>query len=336
MRHRDLLPAILLLLLALPAAASPAAFDVSGPLRVENPYPPILPFLLPPAEAPSRLPPGGATLTWAATYGNAFHWDPGMPYEDLSVLIDGEMVKLTVDADCRPAAGLAVGASLSLVGAYGGFLDPVIQGFHGLFGLPNGGREWYPDNRFGFRVVRSGVAMIDLDQPFWAFGDLALSAKWSPLAGGRHRPGLALQAAFSLPIGAADRFVSSGAFNASLGALASWRRSPFALYAGLRYLYLGEPDWPTVLGFRPHNLAFFACLEWATSNGAAWLVQADGATLPYPYPHPWLGTVSATVSFGTRLRLGRRLLLQIHLSEELLSFASLDISAGAAAVLALR
>jgi hypothetical protein len=99
----------------------------------------------------------------------------------------------------------------------------------------------------------------------------------------------------------------------------------------VRYLYLGQASWGPVLGFRPHNLGFFASLEWAARSGkVAWLLQADALSLPYLDPHPWLNGLSGTVSFGARFRLGPRLLLETHLSEELFSFATLDIAAGCA------
>ena len=90
-----------------------------------------------------------------------------------------------------------------------------------------------------------------------------------------------------------------------------------------------------MLGFRPHNLDFFASLEWARSDRVAWLLQADGMTLPYLHPHPWLGALSGTVSFGARFRLSPRLLLETHISEELFSFATLDIAAGCVAKIVL-
>jgi hypothetical protein len=176
---------------------------------------------------------------------------------------------------------------------------------------------------------------VDLDEPSWAFGDLVLSAKWTLRDGQAGGFGAALQAALSLPIGSAQRFTSSGRPGACLGVLGSWRHSPFAAYGGVRYLVLGEPSWGPVLGFRPHNLGFFAGLEWARSDRVAWLLQADGMSLPYLHPHPWLGALSGTVSFGARVRLSPGFLLEMHLSEELFNFATLDVAAGCVAKIVL-
>ena len=257
-----------------------------------------------------------------------------MLYPDLDVLIDAEVLKLSLSAALGLAGGLTVEAGLSLIAEYGGFLDPLIQGIHSLFWLPNGDRELQPANRYAFRVVHGGEVLVDLDEPFGAFGDLVLTAKWTIRDGQAGGFGAALQAALSLPVGSARLFTSSGTLGAGFGALASWRRSAFAAYAGLRYLLLGEPSWAEVLGFRPHNLDFFACLEWAPKR-VAWLLQADGMTLPYRHPHPWLSALSGTISFGARLRLSPKVLLEMHLSEELWSFANLDIAAGCTARMAL-
>ncbi len=337
---RQLLPAVALAaFFVLPGGASPQPFPkplpLTGPLRVDNAYPPALPFLVLPAEGPQNLQPRGLALGLAATYGNGFHWDPQILYPDLEVLIDAEVLKLSLSASWVPVRGLSVEAGLSMIGAYGGFLDPLIQGVHSFFWLPNGDRELWPQNRYGFRIVHDGQVLVDSEEPFWAFGDLIFSAKWTLRDGEAGGFGAALQAALSLPVGSASRFTSSGRLGAGLGALASWRLAPFTAYGGVRYLYLGQPSWGPVLGFRPHNLDFFVSLEWARSSKVAWLLQADGMSLPYLHPHRWLGALSGTVSFGARFRLGPRLLLETHLSEELFSFATLDIAAGSALRLAL-
>jgi hypothetical protein len=330
------LPILALLALgAFPSAATPGGLPIRGPLGVVNAYPLILPFLVLPAEGPQGLDPGRLALSATATYGNAFHWDPEVLYQGLDIWIDAEVLKLSLSAARGLARGFTVEAGFSLIAEYGGFLDPVIEGVHALFWLPNGDRELWPANRYGFRVVRGGEVLVDLDEPFWAFGDLLLTAKWTIRDGRDDGFGSALQAALSLPIGSARLFTSSGALSAGLGALASWRHSAFAAYAGLRYLIFGEPSWAEVLGFRPHNLDFFLSLEWASSERVVWLLQADGMTLPYLHPHPWLSALSGTISIGARVRLGPKLLLEMHLSEELWSFANLDIAAGCSARMAL-
>jgi hypothetical protein len=330
-RFRALWP----VLCALRAAASPALPVDSGPLYAENLYPPLLPFLAAPADAPGEPGKRGFELSLAASYGNDFHWDPKSSYPELEVLLDAELLRFSMSASWAPARGLELGARLSLLGAYGGFLDGAIEGLHGFFWLPNGARGLYPANHCNFRIVNGGQVLVDLEGPFWAMGDLVLSGKWTFLGTPARGFGAALQAAFSLPIGSEERLTSSGRPNAALGVLASWRRPPFAAYGGLRYLYLGEPDWGPVLGFRPHNLAFVTCLQWAPSARLAWLLQADGLTLPYLHPHPWLSGLSGTISLGSRFRVGPRLLLELHFSEELFSFATLDIAAGCVAKVAL-
>jgi hypothetical protein len=332
--HRVFPLLAVLALRALSASASPGEPAVTGPLRVDNAYPAILPFLVVPAEGPGDLGPRRFELSLAASYGNAFNWDPMVRYPDLEVLIDAEVLKLTLSAAWGLGRGFSVEAGISVVGEYGGFLDSWISGFHEFFWLQNAGRDHQPANSYGFRIVKGGEVMVDLDEPFWALGDLVISGKWTILDGQARGFGAALQAALSLPIGSVKSFTSSGKLNASLGALASWRHAPFAVYGGARYLYFGEPAWGPVLGFRPHNFGFFVCLEWARLANLAWLLQADGATLPYLHPHPWLGAMSSTISLGARVRVNPRFLLEMYLSEELFSFATLDIAAGCVARLA--
>jgi hypothetical protein len=89
-----------------------------------------------------------------------------------------------------------------------------------------------------------------------------------------------------------------------------------------------------MLRFRPHSSGFSACLERVRLAKLACLLQAHGATLPYLHPHPWRVALSGRVLCDARVRVSRRFLPKMHFSEELDSFATLDIAAGCVARLA--
>ena len=84
---------------------------MTGPLHIVNAYPAALPFLVLPAEGPQAVGSGRWTLALAATYGNTFKRDPFILYPDLDVLIDAEVLKLSLSA----ALGLGRGLSAARV-----------------------------------------------------------------------------------------------------------------------------------------------------------------------------------------------------------------------------
>jgi hypothetical protein len=322
------------LLLALSCAVSGAAASAAGmgPLISGSAFPPLQPFLNLPPESSRAPEPGVWTWSLGILYGNVSHYDPFILYDDLYVKIDGEILKLGFGLETGLPGGFGLAASIPFTIQYGGFLDPAIQAFHNLFCLPNGGREKLTDNSWGLRVIRAETAMVDLNRPGFGLGDLVLKGKWTWYASAADGLWLALQTALKLPTGSTARFLSNGRLDAACGLLVSLQVERFALFGGLRYVWLGEPSAPKIFDFNPHNAGFFLALEWMQNPDWSWLAQVEAVTSPFRNPHPWLGVVSGALNIGFKTRLAGVGLLQFSLAEEFLSYAQLDISMNLALV----
>ena len=91
------------------------------------------------------------------------------------------------------------GVELPLVSSGGGMLDSLIENWHDVFGLPNGGREQAPRDRYLIRYQRDGQTVLDLDQGKTGLGDARLSL------GAALGEQWVLRAMLQLPTGDADR-----------------------------------------------------------------------------------------------------------------------------------
>jgi hypothetical protein len=128
-----------------------------------------------------------------------------------------------------PVNSLEIGATLRIVLLYGGFLDPIISGFHTFFGLPNNNRDIFPENDVHISIPNYNNVYLELDHAAWGFGDIDIWAKVCFM----QTPGLALSGLFAikLPTGNQKTLLGSGYPDVGLGVLFDWYISElFALY----------------------------------------------------------------------------------------------------------
>lgn len=131
------------------------------------------------------------------------------------------------------------GVELPLVSSGGGMLDSVIENWHDWFGLPNGGRDQAPRDRYLIRYQRDGGTVLDLDRGKTGLGDARLSL------GAALGEGWVLRAMLQLPTGDADRLTGGHAGGAlwtdySLP-LGETQRARLTLSAGVSAADTGGP-----------------------------------------------------------------------------------------------
>ena len=98
--------------------------------------------------------------------------------EELTAM-DYEALVLELDGSMPLGESLRIGLSSRLYFYYGGFLDPVIEGFHGLFGLANASREFFPRGNSYVDIANTRGVRIELDQGGVLLGDTALYWIWT-------------------------------------------------------------------------------------------------------------------------------------------------------------
>ncbi|MCC2658946.1 MAG: hypothetical protein K0Q76_4054 [Panacagrimonas sp.] len=87
---------------------------------------------------------------------------------------------------------------LPLLHGGGGFMDGIIEDWHDVFALPDGGRDDAPRDRYHYRYVRDGVVVLDAESGGTNLGDIELGAGWQLVRG------LMLRGIVKLPTGDED------------------------------------------------------------------------------------------------------------------------------------
>lgn len=111
------------------------------------------------------------------------------------LLEDGESARLALSYRAALAKNWEYQIEVPVLVQGGGFLDGPIEDWHGFFGLPNGGRELAPQDRYRYRYVRNGVTLLDVRDSGTVLGDVRVGTGW------RVSESTALRGLLKLPTG---------------------------------------------------------------------------------------------------------------------------------------
>lgn len=115
------------------------------------------------------------------------------------LLLDGESQRWALGWRRGLAKTWELGVEVPLLHTGGGFMDDVVENWHDAFGLPNGGREQAPQDRYRYAYARDGEVVLDTEDDGTALGDVSLQL------GRMLSEDLALRALLKLPTGDEDR-----------------------------------------------------------------------------------------------------------------------------------
>ena len=156
---------------------------------------------------------------------------------------------------------LQLGIDLRVFSFSGGFMDSFIESFHGLFGFPNGGREYFFQNQLYVNLPNNNGINLYLDESAVSFGDIDIWGKWTFFE--NTNVSLAALAAFKIPTGRLERLSGTGFPDAGLGLFLDWRMARyFSLYthAGIVMPFNGISNFMFngMLGAEVHLAQFFS------------------------------------------------------------------------------
>lgn len=112
-----------------------------------------------------------------------------------AITLDGETTRLGYTLTQGLENGLEWGFEVPIYYQGRGFMDSFIEDWHRWFGLPNGGRELAPHDRYLYEVTSGGTVIYRNTETGAAFGDLRLNGAW------QWREGRAVRASLQLPTG---------------------------------------------------------------------------------------------------------------------------------------
>ena len=317
-----------LLLTALPVfSQSPA----TGPFMQRDQFPVRMLFLGLRPDAgdliPRRAIRWSVRLDYANTYASTFpvgdrliadDYYQAAPPNEYRLFVDTETLRVSVDLDWRVASRVQLGATVPFLKHGGGFMDGLVEGFHGLFNLSNGGREWSPQNDYGVFVVRDRRFWIrSVESAGFRPGDLVLRMK-TPL----YRDGgglvLSLAGAVKLPTGSLETLTGSGGTDIQATLFATWRPATRLVFHGnLAHSLLGTVTRNEGFPLRSISTLLLA-FEYRTTGRLAALVQTQVNIGPFPGSR--LGPLNRTAieaTAGVRYALSESLSLDVGLTENL-------------------
>lgn len=290
------------------------------PLQTRNQSPLTRIFGLPTPGSPSLLP-AGAT-EFLVTIDTASNFASDRTRRE-TILLDGESYRPVLSVRRRLTSSLEGGMELPLQVDGGGFLDGFIEGWHNVFGLPQGGRDQAPHNRLLYRYQRDGRDLLRMDDSAAGIGDLSLQLGM-PLWEGKNG-NAALRLSLKLPTGDPGTLAGSGSTDLALWVVGSrdlpWNLSLFGS-AGVMGMTRGE-----VLASMQRREAFFGSvgLGWRAAERVTFKLQADGHTALYRGSSlPELGD-AVQLQMGGTIKLPAETLLDLAVSEDVMVNASPDV-----------
>jgi len=282
-----------LILALLITTASAQAADLTSPLPVRNLYPPMMRFFDPTPDSALR------------SYDQSWQFELTQHYSTVNILDNQPGTRILVDMELYvldPVIRYALNPNLEIslrtpvLLPASGILDGAIQTFHGWFGMPNGGRELRPNNRFVY-VVNHGKGTRWQGKRRAELGNIELSGRYKLLKGGEHWA-MAVLAAMKLPTASQARGWGSGAIDLAVGSVVSWQQGEwFAHLEG----WLVQPMAKDEPGIHYERyLRGSMTLGYQLFDAASLMVQAQGGNSPYLTTISSLDRPPFLISFGLR------------------------------------
>jgi hypothetical protein len=199
-----------LVLIPTVAVAADGAAPVDGPLRVRNLSPAAHLYGLPRALG-AVLPVQERELAVTLEHVNNFTAGSG---EGVVAFFDGTTTITSLSLRQSAGAGLEWGLEVPWVWHSGGFTDRFIDGFHDLFGFPDGGRDSAPRNRLDYRIDVAGSEPVRVREAGGHPGDVRGWVGYEVLRSTARRA--ALRGSVKLPTGRVRHLSGSEAADVSL------------------------------------------------------------------------------------------------------------------------
>lgn len=289
-----------------------------GPLHIasQSPFQSLRLAMQP--RTPSTLGKGQTEVRATGTWVNLWSLD-----EAAGVQIDAEMLQLTATVAYGLSDTMQVEAGYERRSRFGGAMDGLIQNFHRLFGIDQGGRLDAPRNRLHTRLQPPGaeepLIITEADRGVFAEG-LDLTFQHNLTCGTRHLP--AISYSFTARIDTANELDSTKLGGLDLAASIAFSRQLGRLYGYLTlgWTYFGDDRMgPMVL--RSNQRSLMAALEWPVAPRHALLfhyLATEGMVDGFgPFDN-----ASDEITLGWKWEFHPHTVLEVGLIENIISFGN--------------
>lgn len=245
------------------------------------------------------------------------------------LLFDGETTRISLALEAGVTPRLQLGIEIPYVLHESGNLDSLVEGWHDLFGLPNGERDVVEADRLDFLYEDGGDLLLDFRRNARGIGDARLLAAWQLSAGDRHAT--ALRASLKLPTGNSEHLTGSGAADFAIGlagdAAALWNIPRLGGYYRANLVFAGEPD--RLAGrARPVIASLSGGLEWRATERVGLAIGGTLRSRAYDSDLALIGDTAFALSVGGTISLSERLHLAIAVGEDVAVNTAPDVTLG--------
>jgi len=225
----------------LSAPSLSAQSQSSGPLAVRERSPIYALFYVPAAEPADVIPGGVSAFDITLGYSNIFERTTRSDYD---VLLDVERLNTSLSFRRGLGRGVEVGGEIGVQTDWGGFLDPLVQGLHDTFGLPNGDRDLEPQGQTVLELKMNGAPVFEPPIRRLALDDARLFAKWSAYQA--PAGALAARVVLDLPTGSAGN--TTGLTDVAFEALLRRSWTNWHVHGLLGWTSARTPKWAENIG----------------------------------------------------------------------------------------
>jgi len=294
------------------------------PFYTVNQSPLVQIYGLPAADNAILLPKGKIRSMLSVDIANNFGVDQN-PREQIT--LDGESYRVLLGFRYGVTKGIEAGIDIPYLDYNGGFLDEIVQGFHSMFGITEGGRDSAPRNRLLFQYTRNGVDQFKITHANSGIGDIRLLGGVQLYDDAKPYPrALALRGSFKLPSGYSPEFQGSGSTDFALWLTGSddYRLGSghFTLFGAAGGLAISRGD---VLPAQQRNLVAFGTggFGWSPNQSFAVKAQANAHTSFYKDSNLIeLNSGSVQLMIGATFVLPAKILMDFAIIDDLILISS--------------
>lgn len=245
----------------------------SGPLktRVQNPL--YLQFITQPIESTQTLKKKHFETSLETAFSNIFEFEPTGGSTSMRIDMEQWRTALTLGYGVRDNLDLKL--EIPFISSSAGFLDGFVQGYHGLFGFPNGGRNRVPDYEYRFQLTHNGTALTNHQASPFGPSDMILRGKYLlPIA---WPVKVAVVPALKIPTGKITGGLSSGHFDLGATVLVEKNLKRFHFVSQLGGAWInGHNNMEVIL--KKYLVQFGQSAEWQIADGVSLIAQLTGNT----------------------------------------------------------
>ncbi len=233
-----------------------------------------------------------------------------------AVNLDGEVHRLAAELRYGLGENWDLQLEVPWLGHSGGQLDSLIDGWHDLFGMSDGGRDTVPRDLLDYRYQgpETGFELADDSS---GLGDVSLALNHAFYRQDNTAVGLTL--GYKFGTGEDRDFTGSGADDVYLALRFSGAHLsdlPLTWHGQVGYLRAGNSD---LLGALQNRDVWFAglALDWAVWDRVSLMAQLDGHDAPTDSRLTGLGEDAWMLSFGVRWRVANNWGLDFSFVEDI-------------------